>query len=123
VHAVARGIRRRIGAAPTQKAPATPRAISAMLERVPDTLVGKRDRAILLIGFAAALRRSELAALHVSDLDRWSAVAHHAAPSAEPVPDGARRGAWDRRGAGGGRQPLHRPLRRRCLQPRRAGPP
>jgi integrase len=39
------------------------------LEHVPDTLIGKRDRAILLIGFAAALRRSEIAALHVSDLE------------------------------------------------------
>lgn len=29
-----------------------------------------RDRAILLLGFAAALRRSELAALQVSDLER-----------------------------------------------------
>ena len=33
------------------------------------TLVGKRDRAILLLGFAAALRRSEIAALEVSDLE------------------------------------------------------
>jgi hypothetical protein len=60
VHAVARGIRRRIGVAPAQKAPATARAIGAMLEHVPDTLIGRRDRAILLIGFAAALRRSEI---------------------------------------------------------------
>jgi site-specific recombinase XerD len=70
VHAVLRGIRRRIGVAPVRKAPATAKAISAMLEHIPDTLIGRRDRAILLIGFAAALRRSELAALQVSDLER-----------------------------------------------------
>ncbi len=69
VHAVLRGIRRRIGVAPVRKAPATAKAIGAMLEHVPDTLIGKRDRAILLIGFAAALRRSELAALKVSDVE------------------------------------------------------
>jgi integrase len=69
VHAVLRGIRRRIGVAPVRKAPATAGAIGAMLEHVPDTLIGMRDRALLLIGFAAALRRSELAALHVSDLE------------------------------------------------------
>jgi site-specific recombinase XerD len=70
VHAVLRGIRRRIGVAPVRKAPATASAIRAMLEHVPDTLIGKRDRAILLIGFAAALRRSELAALTVGDIER-----------------------------------------------------
>jgi integrase len=50
-------------------APATANAIGAMLEHVPDTLIGKRDHAILLIGFAAALRRSELAALRGPDLE------------------------------------------------------
>ena len=29
-----------------------------MVESLPDTLAGKRDRALLLIGFAGALRRS-----------------------------------------------------------------
>jgi site-specific recombinase XerD len=69
VHAVLRGIRRRLGVAPVRKAPATAKAIGAMLEHVPDTLIGKRDRALLLIGFAAALRRSELAALRVPDIE------------------------------------------------------
>lgn len=35
---------------------------------MPQTLVGKRDRALLLLGFAGALRRSELVALNVDDL-------------------------------------------------------
>jgi integrase len=33
------------------------------------TLAGLRDRALLLLGFAAAMRRSELVALDVEDLD------------------------------------------------------
>jgi integrase len=65
-----RGIRRRVGVAPVQKAPATALAIAAMLEHIPDTLIGRRDRALLLIGFAAAQRRSEIAALQVSDVER-----------------------------------------------------
>ncbi len=39
-----------------------------MLMRTPDTLTGKRDRALLALGFAGAFRRSELVALDVSDL-------------------------------------------------------
>jgi len=40
------------------------------LAQVPDTLPGLRDRALLLVGFAAALRPSELAALEISGLTR-----------------------------------------------------
>jgi site-specific recombinase XerD len=38
-------------------------------EFVTSTLVGLRDRALLLLGFAAALRRSELVALEVEHLE------------------------------------------------------
>lgn len=70
VKRTARGIRRTIGTAVKAKAPATAKAMAAMLKLIPDTLSGKRDRALLLIGFAAALRRSELVALDVADLER-----------------------------------------------------
>lgn len=90
VRAVLRGIRRRIGVAARRKAPATARAIAAMLRRIPDTIAGRRDRALLLIGFAAALRRSELVALDVTDL--------------EPTPEGLivhiRRSKTDQEGEG-----------------------
>jgi site-specific recombinase XerD len=69
VKAVLRGIRRTIGVAVERKAPATARVIASMLKRMGDDLRGKRDRALLLIGFAAALRRSELAGLDVADLE------------------------------------------------------
>jgi site-specific recombinase XerD len=39
-----------------------------MLAHCPDTLTGKRDRALLALGFAGAFRRSELVALTVADL-------------------------------------------------------
>jgi integrase len=43
--------------------------IEAMLARCPDTLIGCRNAAILALGFAAALRRSEICALRVSDIN------------------------------------------------------
>lgn len=69
VRAVFRGIRRRLGTAVTQKAPATAIALAAMLAAVPNTLGGRRDHALLLIGFAAALRRSEIVDLKVNDIE------------------------------------------------------
>jgi len=63
------GIRRTRGTKPSQKAPATAERITKMLEQIPaDTMKGTRDRALLLLGFAGAFRRSELVALEVADL-------------------------------------------------------
>lgn len=53
-----------------RKAPATAERIRAMIEGIADdTLAGLRDRALLLLGFAGAFRRSELVALTVEDLE------------------------------------------------------
>lgn len=68
VKAVMRGIRRTKHQAKTRKAPATAEVLISAINFLPETLRGQRDRALLLIGFAGALRRSELVALHVSDL-------------------------------------------------------
>ena len=68
VRVVLGGIRRTKGAKPAQKAPATAERIAAMLEGIPDTLRGTRDRALLTLGFAGAFRRSELVALDITDL-------------------------------------------------------
>jgi integrase len=62
------GIRRDKGTAQTQKAPAVTDYLKRMLEQVPSSLIGIRDRAMLLNGFAAALRRAELVALEVEDI-------------------------------------------------------
>lgn len=69
VKSVLRGIRRTLGIAGKPKAPATAAIVARMAKKIPDTLTGKRDRALILIGFAAALRRSELVALDFAQLE------------------------------------------------------
>ena len=55
--------------ASTSKAPATVAVLRALVSHCDsERLIGVRDRALLLVGFAAALRRSELVALHVEDV-------------------------------------------------------
>jgi site-specific recombinase XerD len=73
VKATLRGVRRTLGTAPTRKRPATADIMRRMVDRMPGTLMGLRDRALLLLGFAGALRRSELVALDVTDLTRTKA--------------------------------------------------
>jgi site-specific recombinase XerD len=63
------GIRRTIGIAQQGKAPALVADLKRMLQKVPSTRVGLRDRALLLVGFAGGFRRSELVALNVEDLE------------------------------------------------------
>lgn len=68
VRSVLKGIRRTIGTAPAEKAPLVASDVREMIGALPDTLLGKRDRALLLLGFAGAFRRSELVGLNVEDL-------------------------------------------------------
>jgi len=69
VKATMRGIRRSLGTAPRKKAPATAERIISMALAAGSDMKGLRDRALLLIGFAGAFRRSELVALNVEDLE------------------------------------------------------
>src|SRR5205085_8748313 len=62
-----KGIRRTKGSAPAQKAPALTDDILAMVDATGAGLIGPRDRALILLGFAGAFRRSELVALDVED--------------------------------------------------------
>ena len=68
VKATMRGIRRTHGSARVRKAPALAGKVIGMVATAPDKLAGLRDRALLLIGFGGALRRSELVALDVADI-------------------------------------------------------
>ncbi|MGA8474909.1 MAG: tyrosine-type recombinase/integrase [Candidatus Cybelea sp.] len=69
VRRIVRGVARTNGCAQTRKSAVTLDHLRAMLLEVRgDGLKAKRDRAVVLLGFAAALRRSELAALHIEDL-------------------------------------------------------
>jgi integrase len=65
---VMHGIRRSMGIAPHQKAPATVEVVRQMVDGLDTDLQGLRDRALLLVGFAGAFRRSELVALNVEDV-------------------------------------------------------
>jgi len=73
VKATLRGIRRSVGAAKVRKAPALANRVKAMIAASPDSLAGKRDRALILLGFAGALRRSELVALDLADIEESDA--------------------------------------------------
>jgi site-specific recombinase XerD len=70
VTATLTGIARTIGSAPRKKAALTAELLAKAVRKIPADLVGLRDRALLLLGFAAALRRSELVALTVADVER-----------------------------------------------------
>jgi site-specific recombinase XerD len=68
VRLVWQGIRREKGIAQDHKKPTLTKHIRLMVAHLPDTLLGLRDRALLLVGFAGAMRRSELVGLDVSDV-------------------------------------------------------
>lgn len=68
VRATVKGMGNTLGTAPTQKKAAKTSDIRLMVEQLPGTLGGLRDRALLLVGFAGAFRRSELVGLNVEDM-------------------------------------------------------
>ena len=119
LHSVWAGLVRTKGRAKDKVAPALTADVVAMVEALPAverpdgtrelTTAAKRDRALLLLGFAGALRRSELAALTVGDL----------AFGADGMRVRLRRSKADQEGAGA---VLGHPLRRpAALLPRPSG--
>jgi site-specific recombinase XerD len=71
VKAVLSGIRRTIGAAAVRKKAATSDIVLGMVGGKGTSLRELRDRAILLLGFSGAFRRSELVALNLDDIE-WT---------------------------------------------------
>ena len=63
-----KGIKRTLGTAAEQKVPALTADIRAMVEATDAGLIGARDRAIVLLGFAGAFRRAEIVGLNAADL-------------------------------------------------------
>lgn len=61
-----RGIKRAHGQPAAKKRPLMTVDLRRAVATLPDTLAGRRDRALILVGFAAALRRSELVGLEVT---------------------------------------------------------
>lgn len=70
VKTVWQGIRRANGTAQERKAPFLTADVRLMVAALPDGLRGMRDRALLLVGFVGAFRRSELVAINCNDVDR-----------------------------------------------------
>ena len=64
-----KGLARLKGSAPRRVEALREYHIEAMLRSCPDTLIGIRDAAIIAVGFAGALRRSEICALGVEDVE------------------------------------------------------
>jgi integrase len=68
VSSVWQGIRRTHGASQNSKAPVLVDNLRSMVQSLRPGVIGIRDRALLLVGFAGAFRRSELVALNAEDL-------------------------------------------------------
>ncbi len=62
-----KGVRRLKGTAPIQKTATLIADIRAMIDATDAGLIGLRDRALILLGFAGAFRRSELVGLNFDD--------------------------------------------------------
>lgn len=69
VQAVVRGVRRSRGVAQRQAQALLRGDLFAVLDRLGDRPKDVRDRALLLLGWATAMRRSELVALEVQDVE------------------------------------------------------
>jgi len=65
---VMKGVLRVHGEAQRQATPLLPDDLRKIIRALPSTLAGIRDRAILLLGFSGAFRRSEISALRIDDL-------------------------------------------------------
>ena len=69
VRSTLRGIRRAHGQPQRRAKPLTKEDLFSVLAATGDGLKNARDRALLLIGFAGAFRRSELVAINVTDIE------------------------------------------------------
>lgn len=63
-----KGIRNTHGVAQIRKMPIIVEDLREMVKDFGDNLIGKRDRALLLIGFTGAFRRSEIVSIQIEDL-------------------------------------------------------
>lgn len=69
VRAVLTGIRNTLGRRPEKKQALTADLVAKVVRKIKPDLLGFRDRALILLCFGAALRRSELVGLDVADLE------------------------------------------------------
>jgi integrase len=90
VRATMRGIKRTCGCAQRQAKALCRDDLLQVLDVTGNTLKDARDRALLLVGFAGALRRSELVGLNVEDVEqvREGLILHLRSASRVPGADG-----------------------------------
>lgn len=69
VKSTMRGIRRTVGTSQREAKPVLKEDLFQMLAGIDDSPKGQRDKALLLIGFAGAFRRSELVGLDFDDIE------------------------------------------------------
>jgi len=69
VKAVVKGIKKTKGTMPNKKTAAVIEDIRAMINTLGGKLIDIRDRALILIGFAGAFRRSELVSIEMDDIE------------------------------------------------------
>lgn len=69
VKAVIKGIKKTKGMIPNKKTAAVIEDIRMMINTLGENLIDVRDRALILVGFAGAFRRSELVAITMDDLE------------------------------------------------------
>lgn len=72
VQATLKGIKRSLGTAPAKKSPVLTNDVKAMVGTLDNSLKGLRDKALLLIGFTAGMRRSELVGIDVEHIEECS---------------------------------------------------
>lgn len=82
------GIRRVKGTAQQGKDPLSPERLRKIFAGAPDDLRPVRDRALLLVGFAGAFRRSELVALRYEDVRFTGECIVITIPKAKTDPEG-----------------------------------
>lgn len=68
VSAIMKGIAREHGSQHSQKKALSTKMVKEWIDLLPDDLASLRDKTIVLLGFAGALRRSEIVALTVDDV-------------------------------------------------------
>jgi integrase len=88
------GLRRELGITTVRKRPVLVADIKDMLSQIPDSPLGIRDRALLLLGYTGAFRRSELVALNVADIEeqRDGIVVHVRRSKTDPEGQGRKVG-------------------------------
>lgn len=70
VRSAVAGVQRTVGTAQVEKRPVRVKDIREIVSQSDDSIRSLRNSAILLVGYAGALRRSELVALNMSDIEQ-----------------------------------------------------